>query len=92
MRWSQQYLIIPDVTNVRRKIYFLPHIALNHSSPHHWVVATVQYSRVLERIEPMEVKLAQANEILAGAQVRLQECKEELRLSKVFLGNFRVVD
>eukprot|EP00392_Amoebophrya_sp_AT5.2_P002499 g2504.t1 len=43
-----------------------------------WVVASVKYSSVLERISPMENKLAKATENLAGVQGRLQECREQL--------------
>ncbi|CAD7952833.1 unnamed protein product, partial [Amoebophrya sp. A25] len=43
-----------------------------------WVVASLKYSAVLERISPMENKLAQATENLAGVQGRLFECRQQL--------------
>eukprot|EP00397_Hematodinium_sp_SG-2012_P003885 GEMP01003895.1.p1 GENE.GEMP01003895.1~~GEMP01003895.1.p1 ORF type:complete len:1122 (+),score=230.34 GEMP01003895.1:113-3367(+) len=54
-----------------------------------WVVATVKYSQVLERITPMERKLAKANEILAVAQRRLAECREELSQIDVVVGDLQ---
>ena len=43
-----------------------------------WVKANVRYSLVLDKIEPLERNLAEANQILQRSQDRLSECQGEL--------------
>ena len=43
-----------------------------------WVVANIQYSRVLEQIGPMRQELEHAKKSLMESQQRLNECEEEL--------------
>jgi dynein heavy chain 2 len=43
-----------------------------------WVKANIRYSLVLEKIEPLERDLAEANRVLQRSQDRLAECQGEL--------------
>ncbi|KAF4683419.1 Cytoplasmic dynein 2 heavy chain 1 [Perkinsus olseni] len=42
-----------------------------------WVKANVRYSRVVERVAPMELKLRQTEEDLHAARMRLRQCEAE---------------
>ncbi|KAF4663535.1 Cytoplasmic dynein 2 heavy chain 1 [Perkinsus olseni] len=43
-----------------------------------WVKANVRYSRVVERVAPMELKLRQTEEDLHAARMRLRQCEVEM--------------
>ena len=46
---------------------------------HNEVHANVRFSVVLQKLAPMEAKLAEASGELRAAQARLDECRAELR-------------
>ena len=43
-----------------------------------WVKANIRYSLVLEKINPLERELREANEVLKRSEDRLSECQNEL--------------